>query len=341
MTSYDIKINKLFYIWLIISFSLIFLMIIVGGLTRLTNSGLSITEWELFKGVLPPINNNEWNKYFSLYQKIPQYQLINFDMSLSQFKVIFYWEYFHRIIGRVIGLFFLIPLIFFFYTRKINKNYLNACYLILFLIVFQGLIGWYMVKSGLIENTTVSHYRLSIHLNIAFIIISLIFWNLLNIKKKTNKFFFKNIKKNYFFFVLFILIFLQIVVGAFVSGLDAGRIYQTWPLMNYSYFPNDVLINTAKDFLDFDNHGLVQFYHRNLAYIIFFYILIMGFFIFQRNIKSLINAYYYVLIILLLQIFLGIITLISGLSIYLASLHQICGLILILTVINLYYNYIN
>ena len=341
MTSYDIKINKLFYIWLIISFSLIFLMIIVGGLTRLTNSGLSITEWELFKGVLPPINNNEWNKYFSLYQKIPQYQLINFDMSLSQFKVIFYWEYFHRIIGRVIGLFFLIPLIFFFYTSKINKNYLNACYLILFLIVFQGLIGWYMVKSGLIENTTVSHYRLSIHLNIAFIIISLIFWNLLNIKKKTNKFFFKNIKKNYFFFVLFILIFLQIVVGAFVSGLDAGRIYQTWPLMNYSYFPNDVLINTAKDFLDFDNHGLVQFYHRNLAYIIFFYILIMGFFIFQRNIKSLINAYYYVLIILLLQIFLGIITLISGLSIYLASLHQICGLILILTVINLYYNYIN
>ena len=341
MTSYDIKINKLFYIWLIISFSLIFLMIIVGGLTRLTNSGLSITEWELFKGVLPPINNNEWNKYFSLYQKIPQYQLINFDMSLSQFKVIFYWEYFHRIIGRVIGLFFLIPLIFFFYTSKINKNYLNACYLILFLIVFQGLIGWYMVKSGLIENTTVSHYRLSIHLNIAFIIISLIFWNLLNIREKTNKFFFKNIKKNYFFFVLFILIFLQIVVGAFVSGLDAGRIYQTWPLMNYSYFPNDVLINTAKDFLDFDNHGLVQFYHRNLAYIIFFYILIMGFFIFQRNIKSLINAYYYVLIILLLQIFLGIITLISGLSIYLASLHQICGLILILTVINLYYNYIN
>ena len=340
MFSNDKNINKLFLYWLTLSLIIVFFIIIIGGLTRLTNSGLSITEWELFKGVLPPINNNEWNKYFSLYQKIPQYQLINFDMSLSQFKVIFYWEYFHRIIGRVIGLFFLIPLIFFFYTSKINKNYLNACYLILFLIVFQGLIGWYMVKSGLIENTTVSHYRLSIHLNIAFIIISLIFWNLLNIKKKTNKFFFKNIKKNYFFFVLFILIFLQIVVGAFVSGLDAGRIYQTWPLMNYSYFPNDVLINTAKDFLDFDNHGLVQFYHRNLAYIITLYILTFGFYIYKKKIRYLYKPIVIMFIFLTLQIILGVLTLISGLSIYLASAHQICSVLLIFSAINVYYSYI-
>tara|TARA_B100001093_G_scaffold288180_1_gene275317 strand:+ start:4643 stop:5173 length:531 start_codon:yes stop_codon:yes gene_type:complete len=174
-------------------------MVIVGGLTRLTNSGLSITEWELIKGILPPLNDQQWGNYFLLYKQIPQYQLVNSNMSLQEFKVIFYWEYFHRVLGRLIGVFFLVPLIYFYITDKINKEYLKVCFIILFLIIFQGFIGWYMVKSGLVNNISVSHYRLSLHLSIAFIIISLIFWMLLNVRFRKFNIFFNKKKKVIFF----------------------------------------------------------------------------------------------------------------------------------------------
>lgn len=320
---------------------MIFTMVIVGGLTRLTNSGLSITEWELFAGILPPLNVDKWNKYFLLYQEIPQYRQINYNMSLKEFKIIFYWEYVHRALGRVIGLFFLLPLIYFHFSKSIEKKYLKKCYLPLFLIIIQGIIGWYMVKSGLVNKITVSHYRLSLHLSLAFIIISIIFWNLLNIKEKTCINFFTIKKYNYIFYFLIFLIFLQIIFGAFVSGLDAGQIYQTWPLMNYSYFPDDVAINEVQNLFDFDNHGLIQFYHRNIAYLIFFYWLIVGFFIFKKNMSNLVKPFYLVSLFLVFQIFLGIITLVSGLNIYLALAHQIFSLLLILSVLNLYYRHIN
>lgn len=320
---------------------MIFTMVIIGGLTRLTNSGLSITEWELFAGILPPLNVDKWNKYFLLYQEIPQYSQINYNMSLKEFKIIFYWEYVHRALGRVIGLFFLLPLIYFHFSKSIEKKYLKKCYLPLFLIIIQGIIGWYMVKSGLVNKITVSHYRLSLHLSLAFIIISIIFWNLLNIKEKTCINFFTIKKYNYIFYFLIFLIFLQIIFGAFVSGLDAGQIYQTWPLMNYSYFPDDVAINEVQNLFDFDNHGLIQFYHRNIAYLIFFYWLIIGFFIFKKNMSNLVKPFYLVSLFLVFQIFLGIITLISSLNIYLALAHQIFSLLLILSVLNLYYRHIN
>jgi cytochrome c oxidase assembly protein subunit 15 len=341
MTSYSEKINKLFYYWLILSFIVIFIMIIVGGLTRLTNSGLSITEWELFSGILPPLNLESWNFYFSLYKKIPQYQLINNNITLEEFKVIFYWEYFHRILGRLIGLLFLIPLVFFNLTGQINKHYLKICNLILLAIIFQGIIGWYMVKSGLVNNVTVSHYRLSMHLTIAFIIIVMIFWLLLGIRNNLYIKFFSSIKKNFIYHFLIIIVFFQIILGAFVSGLDAGKLYQTWPLMNNTYFPNDIIISNVKDFFNFSNHSLVQFYHRNLAYLITAYILFIGFFIIKKKMTDSYKPYCIVFIILLFQIILGIMTLISGLNIYLASGHQICSLLLILSVINLHYRNIN
>jgi len=341
MQSYDQKIYKLFYIWLIFSFWMVFIMIAVGGLTRLTDSGLSITEWELFTGILPPLNNDAWEKYFSLYKEIPQYQLINNDMNIDEFKIIFYWEYFHRILGRLIGIFFLFPLIYFHFIGKINNKYISTCYLILLLIILQGVVGWYMVKSGLVNNITVSHYRLSLHLSIAFLIISMIFWMILNIQNNTFKKFLKYKKDNFFFNFLVFVIFVQIILGAFVSGLDAGKIYQTWPLMNQSYFPNDVVINSIKDYFNFNNHSLIQFYHRNIAYLITIFIFIIGFFIFKKDIKKLIKPFYFLSIILFLQIFLGVATLISGLNIYLASSHQICSLLLMLSAINLYYYQIN
>ncbi len=341
MKSNNESINTLFYYWLVSSLLIVILIIIVGGLTRLTNSGLSITEWELFSGILPPLNSTGWNDYFDLYKKIPQYKLINPNMSLDEFKVIFYWEYAHRLLARLLGLFFIIPLIYFYFTKKIEKKYINLCLTISLLILFQGIVGWYMVKSGIIDNVTVSHYRLSLHLTIAFIIISMIFWNILNFKKKTSKNFFDNNIKSLFFNILIFLIFFQIIFGAFVSGLDAGKIYQTWPLMNHTYFPNDVKINNFLHFLNFSNHSLIQFYHRNIAYIIVVYILFLGFYIYKEKINFLLKHYFLVLIFLIFQIILGIVTLISGLNMYLASSHQIGSLLLILSVINLHYRQIN
>ena len=336
----DKKINNLFYYWLITSFLLVFMMIIIGGLTRLTNSGLSITEWELFTGILPPLSLETWNKYFALYKEIPQYYLMNSNMSLEEFKVIFYWEYIHRVLGRVIGIFFLVPLIYFYFVRSINKEYLHNSTIVMFLIIIQGVIGWYMVKSGLVNEVTVSHYRLSLHLSLALIIISFLFWNILNFKEKTNKNFCQNKKKNYFFFGFIFLILLQIILGAFVSGLDAGKVYQSWPLMNLNYFPDDVVIAKWIDFFNFENHGLVQFYHRNLAYLITAVIVLYGLFIFKHNIPYLKKPYFVVLFILIIQIFLGITTLLSGLNMYIASAHQICSVLLMLSAINLYYCYI-
>ncbi len=334
------KINKLFLSWLIISLLLVLFIIIIGGLTRLTNSGLSITEWELFKGIIPPINSAAWEIYFSQYKQIPQYKLMNFNMSIDEFKVIFYWEYFHRFFGRLIGIFFLIPLIYFNIKKNINYKHLKLCNFIFLLIVIQGFVGWLMVKSGLVNNVSVSHYRLSLHLTIALIIISLLFWMILNIKNRSNKVFFKNKKSNYFFYFLLCIVFFQVILGAFVSGLDAGRLYQTWPLMNLNYFPDDVLIKKAFDFLNFDNHGLVQFYHRNLAYIIMACIIIFGFYIFKNDIRKLKKPFLILGLVLISQIILGIVTLLSGLNIYIASAHQIFSVLLILSTINLYYFHI-
>ncbi len=340
MLVHDKKINHLFINWLTICLISVFLIILVGGLTRLTNSGLSITKWELFTGILPPLNENTWNEYFELYKEIPQFKLINFDMNLDQFKIIFYWEYFHRVLGRFIGIFFLIPLLYFHITKKIKRDYIFASYLIFFLIVVQGVIGWYMVKSGLVNDVTVSHYRLSLHLSTALIIISSIFWLMINIRNNTQKEFFNFEKKNIIFQILFFLILLQVILGAFVSGLDAGRIYQTWPLMGHSYIPNDLLLKNLNIFFDFNNHSLVQFYHRNLAYIITIYIFILGIYIYKKKISKIYNSFKLMTFFLIIQVTLGILTLLTGLNIYLASAHQIGSVLLILGSINLYYSYI-
>ena len=328
------KINRLFLFWLISSLILVFLIIVVGGLTRLTDSGLSITEWELFTGLLPPLNSNTWEIYFNEYKKIPQYEILNFNMTIDEFKTIFYWEYFHRILARLIGLFFLIPLIYFYYVNKINKKYLKICFYVFLLIIFQGIIGWFMVKSGLAHDVTVSHYRLAIHLTTAIFIISIIFWLILNIIKKTNKIFFK-LKMQYLpYIILILLIYFQIIIGALVSGLDAGRIYQTWPLMGNSFFPNDL---SFYNFFELNNHSLVQFYHRIVAYLIIFYVLFLSIFIIKKKILNLYLPLIILIIFLLAQAILGIVTLISGLNIYLASAHQITGVLLVFSALNLYY----
>ena len=339
MIKYD-KIDKLFYYWLSLSLILVFIIIIVGGLTRLTNSGLSITEWELFSGILPPLNQSQWINYFDAYKSIPQFKILNPDMSLNEFKVIFYWEYFHRVLARTIGIFFLIPLIYFYFTEKIDRYFMNKSLIIFSLIVLQGFVGWYMVMSGLVNDVTVSHYRLSIHLSLALIIISMIFWMLVNIKNKTFKVFFSFSKKNLPYLILIIIIFFQIIMGAFVSGLDAGLLHQTWPLMGNNFFPDDIILIDLMNLLNFNEHSLVQFYHRNLAYFISVYIILFSIYIFRKKLVNLYKPIKILIFALVLQILLGIFTLLSGLNIYLASAHQIISVVLVFSSINLYYCHI-
>ncbi len=318
------EIKKNIAIWLIFMFFLISFMIVVGGLTRLTDSGLSITKWQLFSGFLPPFNATQWDHYFNLYKEIPEFKLQNYSMSLKEFKVIFWWEWAHRFLGRIIGIFFLIPLIYFSFKVKIRK--IIDLYFIFFLICFQGFIGWYMVSSGLVDRVDVSHYRLAIHLLIAFIIISLIFWNYLKLCVINN---FQN-KLNLFLPVFFlILIFLQISIGAFVSGMDAGRIYNSWPLMGSSYFPNDSSYFDLFKLSAFDEPSLVQFIHRNLAYFIVLYYLFILACIYKRKLFSLYLPIKLIGSFLLIQIILGIFTLLYGAQIILASMHQISSIFLV------------
>jgi len=332
MYTVNTKINNQISLWLISMFSIISIMIIVGGLTRLTDSGLSITEWQLFSGFFPPLNQNEWIYYFNLYKKIPEYQLQNFNMSLEEFKIIFWWEWAHRFLGRLIGISFLIPLIYF--SIKIGILKLINFYFIFFLICFQGFIGWYMVSSGLSNRVDVSHFRLSIHLLMAFIILSLILWSYLKIKVDSKTF----NKINFFIpFFFLLLIFTQIVIGAFVSGMDAGKIYNSWPLMGNSYFPDDNNIINLFKLSAFSDPSLVQFIHRNLAYVIIFFYLFMIYKIFRNKVYELYRSISILGFFIFLQIVLGIYTVIYGAQIYIAAMHQLSSIFLVSSTIYFFY----
>ena len=333
-TEINTKFKTYISYWLLFMFFLVSAMIVVGGLTRLTDSGLSITEWEFLKGFLPPMNNEAWLSYFESYKQIPEFKFQNYSMTLNEFKVIFWWEWAHRFFGRVIGLAFLIPLVFF--TIKLNIKKLYSFYFIFFLICFQGFLGWYMVQSGLVNNTDVSHFRLSIHLLFAFIILSLIFWNYL-VSVNSNK----NDKKitNYIPEFFLLLIFLQIIIGAFVSGMDAGKIYNTWPLMGNSYFPDDSKFLSLFKLSALSDPSLVQYLHRNLAYLIFIMYIVILYITYRNKFFNLFKPVIILGLIILLQIILGILTVLSGASILLASLHQFSSILLITS--SLYFLYKN
>jgi len=334
MYTVNTKINNQLSLWLITMFIIISIMIVVGGLTRLTDSGLSITEWQLFSGLFPPLDQNDWILYFNLYKEIPEFKLQNFNMTLQEFKVIFWWEWAHRFLGRVIGLGFLIPLIYFSFKLKISK--MLDLYFIFFLICFQGFIGWYMVSSGLVDRVDVSHFRLSIHLLIAFLILSLVFWNYLK---------YQNYKQvldginSIIPFIFLVLILIQIVIGAFVSGMDAGKIYNSWPLMGKTYFPNDNNVENLFKLSAFSDPSLVQFIHRNLAYVIgLFYVMIL-FKVYKNKITKLYRSVNILGFFIILQIILGIFTVILGAQIYIAAVHQVSSIFLVTS--SIYFFFIN
>ncbi|MBD1168378.1 COX15/CtaA family protein [Pelagibacterales bacterium SAG-MED06] len=334
MYSQNSHLNFQLKVWLLTLVGLIILIILVGGLTRLTDSGLSITTWELFVGFVPPLTNDKWIDYFNLYKTIPEFSEQNYNMTLNEFKVIFWWEWGHRQLGRLIGLSVLIPLIFF--SIKNGLWVLRNYGLIFLLVCFQGFIGWYMVSSGLIDRLDVSHYRLSLHLVTAFVILSVVFWKFLKLTKIQVQYFSISISLVKFFLFL---LFLQLIIGAFVSGMDAGKIYNTWPMMGSSYFPDDSKFIEFLSINVFDNRSIVQFIHRNLAYLILGIYIYILFFTFKDRNETFRKPIIIIGVSLFLQVVLGIFTILSGVKIFYASLHQINSILIILS--TLYFLYIS
>ena len=322
-----LKNNKPIIFWLLTGCLLIFIMVAIGGLTRLTHSGLSMVEWNLF-GSSPPANEGDWEILFNKYKQYPEYQKVNFNFNLSEFKSIFYWEYGHRMFGRFIGLVFILPFFWFLLRRKISKPLLPKLILLLILGSFQGILGWYMVKSGLKSNPDVSHYRLAMHLTTAFLTFAYTFWVALGLiypsKNKSSS----TIK--IWLQILFPTVVIQIIWGAYVAGLNSGKVYNTWPKMGDKWIAESV---TAMEpwYTNFiEGISGVQFIHRYLAYIVVGIVFLIYFkakkislsLSQEWGVKALVIA-------VSMQFFLGIITLVMAVPVTLGLLHQLGAFILL------------
>lgn len=322
--------NRSIIIWLLSVCGLVFFMVIVGGITRLTDSGLSMVDWRPLMGAIPPLTEQQWLEVFEQYQQYPEYKLVNEGMSLSEFKFIFFWEYFHRLTGRLIGLVFFIPYVFFLVKGNLTRSFKIKLFIALVLGGLQGFMGWYMVKSGLVDRPDVSHYRLSAHLSLAFIIIGYIFWLIFDLVRPLVKLPYH--KSLHYSLIGFLgLISLQIVYGAFVAGLDAGIGYNTFPTMNGSWIPKSVFFLSPSWLNFFENNATVQFMHRTFGWLILCF---SGYLWLKLRKLSLAvvqrKAIQAMLGMVLVQFLLGVFTLILVVPISLGSLHQVGACILLI-----------
>lgn len=317
--------NKGVVLWLFTGCLLLFIMVVVGGITRLTNSGLSMTDWHLVTDTFPPLTQQKWEEAYTEYQKFPEYQKINQfkNFTLDDYKYIYFWEWFHRFIGRIIGLVFIIPFVYFLIKKKLTPSLIKQCALLLFMGGFQGFLGWYMVKSGLIDRPDVSHFRLSIHLTFALLTFAVTLNTGLNAmypEKRKPIIPLRNLTR-----WIIVLLFIQIIYGGFVAGLDAGKIHTTWPTMNEGQWIHEsVFIEQKTLFLNFtEGKSGVQFIHRTLAIIVFSLILYL---FIQRKKFNLdriqLNAINLTLILVIVQFALGVFTLLYSVPISLGVLHQ-------------------
>ena len=326
------KIN-IFSIWLLSLTISICAIIIIGGYTRISDSGLSITEWLPVTGVMYPLSNYEWQIEFNKYQQIDEFMLVNSTMTLNEFKTIYFWEWFHRFFARLIGALYLIPLVYLLIKKKIHKIYLFRIFLVGFMLGVQAFIGWYMVKSGLVGRIDVSQYRLAMHLTMAFVILGITFQTFLvfNIKQiDINKFYYKS-GYEFFFLLLFLLIFLQIAYGAFVSGTHSGLLFNTWPLYNGSIFPF-VENKIFSGFINFFETGeYIIFVHRTFALLLFLLVLGLNYILYKKN-KAISKSYLLVSFnfAFILQIFLGVLMTYQNIPWHLALVHQGNAIILFL-----------
>ena len=325
--------KKIIVLWLLLGCFLIFAMVIIGGLTRLTHSGLSMVNWSIF-GSTPPASANEWDELFDKYKQYPEYQQINFNFTVAEFKHIFWWEYSHRLLGRLIGVLFLIPFIVFYFLKMLPQPLLKRLLVLLGLGAFQGLLGWYMVKSGLNHVPRVSHYRLAAHFGSALTLFGFTFWTALSLSQpKTVETTLASRDKR-LSYGLFALVLLQIIYGAFVAGLKAGTICPTWPTMCGEWV-HDAVFVLQPVWLNFiEGPAGVQFVHRTIGALLVCLTLLLSFraMKFPREIK---NRFLMVLFVLIGQFILGIFTLINAVPLLLGVAHQI-GAFFLLTVFLFY-----
>lgn len=319
--------------WLFTGCFLIFIMVVIGGVTRLTHSGLSMVDWNLFMGSIPPIGEEEWAETFNKYKQFPEYQQVNFHFSLDEFKSIFFWEYLHRLIGRVLGIVFIVPFLWFLFKKKLSSKTIKQCSLLLFMGAFQGFLGWWMVKSGLVDNPDVSHYRLAIHLIAAFLTFAYTFWVALNlIYEKVKQPNIPFIRKGLLLLLVFTII--QIIYGAFVAGLNAGFVMNTWPKMGEQWIADSVTAIKPIMINFIDGIGGVQFVHRYLAYIVVLIIVVLVFKGNKYNLSSVQkNGLVALLVVVFFQFLLGVFTLVYSVPIVLGVLHQVGAFLLLGTIV--------
>ncbi len=327
--------NKSVIYWLLSGCFLVFVMVVVGGITRLTGSGLSMTDWHLVTDTFPPLTEAAWQQAFDAYKQFPEYKLVNIhnNFQLADYKFIYFWEWFHRFIGRILGFVFIIPFVYFLIKKKLDNETLKKCGILLGMGAFQGFLGWFMVASGLKDMPDVSHFRLALHLTFAFITFAYTLWVALDLiyPNKTEVILpLRNLARITLFFIL-----LQIIYGGFVAGLDAGFIHNHWPLMSDGqFFHYSITLEKDTWLLRFtEGKSGVQFVHRTMAYFVVTLIVLLFFkskkHLLSKEQKSGINA---LLIVVFLQFTLGVLTLLYSVPLWLGVTHQAMAFFLLASI---------
>ena len=330
-------------IWLLTGVAMIIIQVLLGGITRLTGSGLSITEWKPILGVLPPLNGQEWNLAFDKYKEIAQYKYLNYHFDLGDFKFIFFWEWFHRLWARLIGVVFLIPFIVFFFQKRFKKGMVKPMVILFLLGALQGLAGWIMVQSGLdnSEALHVSHFSLAIHFLLAMVLLCYVFWFALDLLVPDNKFTICSSLRTSTVWLIAVLI-LQMIYGAFMAGLKAATAAPTWPSINGSWWPGNIHSFGGREFpgLTFiaENPLIVHFIHRNVAYLLVIFIIVWLWKALKVQGTSFFNSTRLLpLIVILFQVLLGILTVLNAantrMMLWLGTAHQFTAMLLLLLLI--------
>jgi len=335
-TSLMPKSNRAVIYWLLIVCFTVFCMIVVGGITRLTDSGLSMVEWRPLIGIIPPIGEVEWQSVFTAYKNYPQYQTVNQGIDLEAFKSIFYWEYGHRVLGRMIGIIFFLPFVILLALKKVPENMVGRLWVGLLLGGLQGLMGWYMVKSGLVDIPRVSHFRLAAHFILALAILAYLTWLILDLWEAER---FTNVSSSFrgLVYILSVVLFFQFLYGAFVAGSRAGYGYNTFPLMNGEFMP-DIVWQLNPLWLNWvENNAMLQFVHRWLGAMVLFLTTVIAALALRHN-DSVLRFWVSILVLgVFVQFTLGVFTLLQVVPIGLASLHQAGGCFVLIVLVCIFY----
>lgn len=325
--------------WLIAGLLMIFVQIVIGGITRLTGSGLSITKWEIVTGTIPPLNSADWEEEFELYKATPQYQKINEGMTMSEFQFIYFWEYFHRLWARLMGFVFVIPLLYFIWKGLVDRPLLKRLGVVFLLAALVASFGWIMVASGLVNRPWVNAYKLTMHLSLALVLYSYLFWTTMKAVQSYKPVFHNSVLKNTAFAITAILA-IQIILGGIMSGMKAGLVYPTWPDLNGELIPGILFTSsqwTVENIVNYDSSpfmpAIIHVLHRTTAYLLI--IIVLWFFYrgFQASTSRLFYLGLYLLVsVLIIQVALGILTLINCVGIIpvgLGVMHQAVAIVLL------------